>query len=149
VAFAALPVPHSSACEADAVDLTRRSLLLTTAVGLTACTDRPAPKPAPVDPDIALLAAAVLREQTLLAAYQTAHGIAPSLITDVTTHLARLSALPIPQPTASPVIRAVPPRVLARATATAHAKAVPLASRTLAPVLASLAASAASHAVAL
>lgn len=131
------------------MDLTRRSLLLATAAGVAACTSESTPKPVPVDPDIALLTAAVQREQALLASYQASPHVAPALIADVTAHLTRLAALPIPQPTASAVPQAVPPRALARATSAAHAKAVPLASRTLAPVLASLAASAATHAITL
>ena len=120
------------------------------ATTLVGCTEDSPKKTAAVNPDIALLAAAVGREQALLATYQGAR-VAPALVADVTAHLTRLAAVPVPQPTPTATAAAVPaaPKALARATAAAHAAAVPLASRTLAPVLASLAASSASHATVL
>jgi hypothetical protein len=143
-------------------------LLLLTA----ACSgDGPAPRPAPVDPDDALRAAAAERERALLREYDavlTARpGLAARLVPVRGHHAEHLEALVGPPPTASPspsataaVPPAVPPpaddaaalaRLVAaeRAAGDAHAADCLAASRTLAPVLASLSASELSHPVAL
>jgi hypothetical protein len=118
----------------------------------------------PVDPDVALRAAAVARERALLDLYTAAEGSSPALAALLTLvraeheqHLAALAA-PSPAPSGSATqttTRAgvAPSRaVLAsaeRAAAQAHAADALLASRPLAAVLASLAASEASHLVVL
>lgn len=138
----------------------------------------PGPPPPP-DPDLALHRAAVEREQALLAAYDTAAlaapGLAPKLAAVRAEHAAHLDALeaadPAPAPTGSPSpspsgsvepsAPAPPPAPADPATvlaglvaleadaATAHGAAAVTASRELAAVLATLAASEASHGVAL
>ncbi|MDX6198172.1 MAG: hypothetical protein QOJ79_1323 [Actinomycetota bacterium] len=126
---------------------------------LAACTDEPA-QPARIDPDVALRAAAVARERALVDAYRAAAGSSSSAVAARTAGLAEeheqhLAALRAPSPSASTssAPAAVPTLtqllVAERAAAGAHAAAAVRASRDLATVLASLAASEASHAVVL
>ncbi|MDP3711395.1 MAG: hypothetical protein Q8R60_02770 [Mycobacteriales bacterium] len=83
--------------------LTRRTLLLSGALPLAACTDAPAPQPAPVDPDIALRDAAAARERRLLQEYDAALAAVPSLAAVLAPlradHVAHLTAL---SPTGTP-----------------------------------------------
>ncbi len=139
---------------------------------LTACTERAAPAPAPIDPDVALREAAVARERSLLQAYDAVLLVLPALgerlLPVRAEHVAHLTALTGPAPADTPSASAsagsgpaaVPlPQTAAaalaslvqaeRATATAHAGDVPAASRPLAALLAALSASEASHAVVL
>jgi hypothetical protein len=144
----------------------RRQVLQASALlAAAACTSR-SPKPTVVDPDVALRAAAVARERALLAAYDAAPrgarlGALAAVRADHEAHLAALAA-PVPGPSTpvpSPTTTAAPPAATPvtigelaaheRATAAAHATDALRASRPLAAVLASLAASEASHAVAL
>lgn len=153
---------------------TRRALLLAAAgAALAGCTDGAAPvpaPPAPVDPDVALREAAVARERALLRSYDAVLLALPSLAQRLLPvreeHAAHLDALTGPQPaagpspSAAPGAPAVPPPATAAAAlaglaaaeaqaSTAHARDVPAASRGLAGLLASLAASEASHPVVL
>lgn len=157
---------------------TRRAVLSAGAVGLVAaCTrsHRPpsAGRPARPDPDVALTAAAVDRELALLAAYDAALAATPALASRLAPlraehaeHLSALGSGPARKSTPSPATDPAPdagpggtgPRgVQARrslvtvelAAAAAHAAAALTASARLAAVLASLAASEASHQVAL
>lgn len=149
------------------MDLTRRAALTLPVLVVAACTDAsPRPPSRPVDPDVALVASAVAREQALLEAYDALAAGTPRLARLLTAlrrdheqHLAALvaagpSATPTPVATTTPA----PPapatglgavRQLVRATERAHAAAVLQASPRLAPVLASLAACEASHLVVL
>ncbi|MEO6204442.1 MAG: hypothetical protein ABIO67_03535 [Mycobacteriales bacterium] len=151
--------------------LTRRDVLLAGVLTVTtaACTSISEPAPqAPPDPDISLRGAAIVRERTLLVAYDAALIAHPSLRAtlaplraDHATHLDRLTGqLPgTPAPAADPTPPSAPPataagqraalRALERSTQAAHRDAAITASRVLAPVLASLAACEASHAVVL
>ena len=145
------------------MDLTRRAALALPVLLVAACTeDSPSPPSPPVDPDVALVAAAVAREQALLGAYAGLARATPrsarlltALSLDHETHLAELttalpaSGTPTPTPTGAPAPRVTLPAVrrLLRTTERAHADAVLLASPRLAPVLASLAACEASHLV--
>jgi hypothetical protein len=147
------------------VHLTRRQALLSAGgLLLSACTSRSGPRPAPVvDPDVALKAAAVARERALLAAYDTALATVPALAARLAPlraeHLAHLTALgatlPSPTPTPTPAGSGPAPvvlqqlKALERSSAQAHGNDALSASRELAPVLASLAASEASHGVVL
>jgi hypothetical protein len=135
------------------VHLTRRHLLITTGLaGAAGCTSNKAtPAPKPVDPDIVLRAAAVAREQTLLRAYDDALAAHPALATRLSPlradHVTHLAALQAPNATATPAplpAGTLLPQ-LEKVTAAAHAAAALLASRELAPVLASLAACESSH----
>ena len=152
---------------------TRRAVLAGgPALLLTACTaDRAAPRPAPVDPDDALRTAAAERERALLRDYDAVlaarPGLAARLVPVRGHHAEHLEALlgraPTGSPSSSPtaaVRPAVPPpaddaAALARlveaerAAGDAHALDCLAASRSLAPVLASLSASELSHPVAL
>lgn len=156
--------------------LTRRAALLSGGLSLgagllTACTSRTRPRatPRPVDPDTALRDAAVARELALLAAYDdllaTSPALAPRLGALRAEHEEHLRALgqappsptpssPAASPPSSPPSSPLPGglvrlRALERSTAEAHAAAALTASRRLAPALASLAASEASHAAVL
>lgn len=138
--------------------LSRRHALGSAAAALlAACTSRPRP-PHPVDPDDALVAAAVLRELALLAGYDAAAAAAPTLRARLAPlradHLVHLTALggiePTPGP--APVAGTRPPaqvlqqlRIQEHTAAVAHAEACVKASRTLAATLASLAACESSH----
>lgn len=144
---------------------TRRAVLGSGLAGLlSACTPaRPhRTVPAPPDPDLALSAAAAARERTLLAAYDSVLASTPALAAQLqpvrAEHLAHLFALGAPAfqvaghpPSASPRPPAAPSAARARLAvherraAAAHAADALSASRRLAPVLASLAASEASH----
>lgn len=125
---------------------------------LAACTSSPSPpsprpRPALVDPDVALRAAAVAREQQLIARYAgTSSPAALAIRAEHEQHLLALGG-PVASPVASPIPAAaasVPQLVAAeRAAAAAHAADALRASRGLAALLASLAASEASHPVAL
>ena len=148
------------------MDLTRRAALALPVLLAAGCTgDSPAPEPAAVDPDIALVSAAVQREQALmdalsgLAARSPRRALLESLASDHLQHLQALTAVvlaaALPSPTGSAI---VPPRDapapslgtvrrLTLVTERAHATAVLSASPRLAPVLASLAACEASHLV--
>lgn len=159
----------------------RRSVLragLLTPVALTACTsvgDDPAAPAAAPHPDVVLADEAALREQRLLAAYDAAAALVPTLAerllplrAEHAEHLAALgvpelpapapadpSAAPTPVAPTAPPLPADPPALLAaladleRSASTAHADACVRAGRGLAVVLASAAASEASHPVAL
>jgi hypothetical protein len=144
--------------------LSRRALLGLAAVGpLAACT-REAPAPVPPDPDDLLRSAAADRERALLREYDAALLALPALAARLAPvraeHAAHLAALLGPEPTATgqPAATTAPPaepasvqRLVAaeRAAATAHGGAALEASQQLAGLLASLAASEASHPVAL
>jgi hypothetical protein len=127
---------------------------------VAACTREPS-TPKTVSPDVALRAAAVARERALIERYRAA---AASSSSDVATrtaglveqHEQHLTALraPTAAPTPSNAPAPTVPTLVQlaaeeRAAARAHAAAALQASRPLAAVLASLAASAASHAVVL
>ncbi|MDP9183126.1 MAG: hypothetical protein M3P04_10175 [Actinomycetota bacterium] len=156
---------------------TRRQLLLgVTASALAACTtDKPTKSAAPTLDDI-LRSEAVARERGLVDAYQAAlldrPELTPALAPLLAEHAAHLAALqPVPSPTPtpdastgspSPTPRARPRQTVLRElalqekrAAAAHANAAERAEsatgcdRVLAPLLASLAASEASHAVVL
>lgn len=157
------------------MQLTRRDVFTVGALGaLSACTSPADKTPEPVDPDVALLAAAVAREQALLLAYDDALLAHPSLAGLLAPlreeHQQHLDRLQPPSPSATPttptpttptpdasatpdLTRPAPDRAalagLERAASTAHGAAAVTASRRLAPVLASLSASEASHLVVL
>ena len=149
---------------------------------LTSCTagDEAPPPPASVDPDLALRAEAVVREHTLVRAYDAALLAAPALrdrlLSVRAEHLAHLTALgaaPVGPPPGSPPPGSPPPgslpaaspattaapgpadaqlaalRTAERAAGVGHTAALQTASAALAVVLATLAASEASHEVAL
>ena len=152
-------------------DLTRRSVLALPALAalplLASCTtDGPDPEPEPVDPDVALRAAAVAREEALLARYDGLVAAVPvlgpllgPLRADHAAHLAAL-APDRPSPTATPSAP-VPVAAVSREAAVAqvvaaeraasreHALGALAASRALAGVLGQLAACEASHAAVL
>ena len=146
-------------------------LLLAVPPALSACTADPPPvRPRPVDPDVALRAAAVDRELQLLVRYDALLQQQPDLAARLAPlraeHAAHLTALGEPEqpatgapapPGAGPAETApvtgpggLPGLVQAeRAAAAAHVVATSSASAPLAAVLAQLAASEASHPVAL
>lgn len=126
----------------------RRLLQAAVLVPVAACTSTPS-RPAKVDPDVALRAAAVERERGLLARYDAAppSPVVAAIRAEHEQHLTALGA-PSPAPTAPPP--ASGSLVAAeRAAAAGHAADAMKASPALAAVLASLAASEASHPVAL
>jgi hypothetical protein len=126
----------------------RRLLQAALLTPLAACTTT-AGRPARVDPDVALRAAAVARERSLLALYDAAPPSATVLAIRA-EHEQHLAALGAPSPAPSPATAATGSLVAAeRAAAAAHAADALVASPQLAAVLASLAASEASHPVAL
>lgn len=149
-------------------DLSRRALLgLAAAVPLAACTSEPEPAPPP-DPDDLLREAAVARERALLREYDAVLLTLPALAARLTPlraehaeHLVALLGGPEPSaPASAPAAPAVPPPATAaaaltglvsaeREAAAGHRQAAVDASRELAAVLASLAASEASHPVVL
>lgn len=133
---------------------------------LAGCTRESAPPPP--DPDDALRAAAVEREQTLLREYDAVLLVLPDLSARLTPlraehaeHLLALTREPTtgPSPSASPLPQVPPPATAAaalaglaaaeRAAATGHRDAALEASRELAGLLAALSASEASHPVVL
>ena len=152
---------------------TRRSVLLVgVASALTACSRGAARPAAAIDPDVALTQSAVARERALLAAYDEAVVALPALATRLVPlraeHAAHLAALLSPPVSGSPSPSGPPTQLpvsaatatsaaatlarladLERAAATAHTSGAVVASRRLAPLLASLAASEASHVVVL
>ena len=147
----------------------RRSVLVAAALAaLAACTGRKAPRPVVVDPDTALVDAAVSREQALLTAYDATLAAHPQLAAllvplrqEHLVHLERLRPPAAGTPTPSASATAVPagPKDrraalaalagLERQAAAAHGAAAVSASRRVAPLLASLSASEASHVVVL
>lgn len=150
---------------------TRRTVLGAALVApLAACTssgdEEPSPPP-PVDPDVVLRDAAVLRERELLATYDAALAASPRLAARLrplraehAEHLAVLqdpALVGSPLPTASPTpvapLRPAPGTgalvAAERAASRAHAAAAVRAAPGLAQVLASLAASEATHEIAL
>ena len=134
-----------------------QALLLTPVAA--ACTSEGAKRPAPVDPDDRIRALAIARERALIEHYR-ATATTPQIAAKTAglaeqheQHLAALGA-PSPSPSSSPTPAPLPPTVAQlaaaeHAAAVAHAAAALHASRSLAAVLASLAASEASHAVVL
>ncbi len=134
--------------------LLQAALLAPMAAG---CTSSP-PRPARVDPDVALRAAAIARERTLLDQYAAlATPVGATIRGEHEEHLRALGA-PSKAPSAAasagastrPVATMVLRQQLAsleRSTAAAHAADALAASPSLAVVLASLAASEASHQV--
>jgi hypothetical protein len=128
-----------------------------------ACTRSRAKRPAQPDPDDALRQAAILREQALLTRYDAAAAASPALAAQIAAiraeHIEHLAALghsvPSPGTPSSPPTTAGPPPTLAqlaaaeRAAAAEHTTDALQASRGLAVVLATLAASEASHPVGL
>ena len=125
---------------------------------VSACTRRPQ-RPAPIDPDVALRAAAVARERALIAQYAGARPASPAVAAQLAAvaaeHAQHLIALGVTTASTGPSPFPVPASSLAelvaaeRAAAAAHAADALRASRLLAAVLASLAASEASHPIAL
>jgi hypothetical protein len=148
------------------VQPSRRQVLAGVTVALAgACTSNHRPPAAP-NPDVALTAAAIAREQALVTAYEAALLAHPRLRAELAPyrddHAAHLQALrplpspspalpvtgpsPLPEPTAVLARQRAALAALERAAATAHATATATASPQLATLLASLAASEASHA---
>ena len=123
----------------------RRTVLVAGALSLTAaCRVRHATTPV-TDPDDALRAAALEREQQLLAAYESVLGRHPGLAprlrplaADKAVHVAALGRSAAVTSTATTVAQL---RALERSAATSHGQAALSASRSLAPLLASLSAS--------
>lgn len=122
--------------------LTRRTLLLSGALPLAACTDAPAPRPAPVDPDIALRDAAAARERRLLEDYDAALAAVPSLAAVLAPlradHVAHLTALsptgsPSPDPASTASPRPASTASLSPAPAPAPSSALPTALPTALP----------------
>jgi hypothetical protein len=150
--------------EPMSVSPSRRRLLQAALVSpvLAACTSSGDDRSESVDPDVAIREAAIARERSLVEHYRAA---AASSSSDIATRTAGLleeheqHLLALNAPTAAPspsVTRApLPVPTLAQLVAAehvaagAHAGAATRASRSLAAVLASLAASEASHAVVL
>lgn len=145
--------------------------MIAVAVGasLTAACTTKRTVPLPPNPDVALRAAAVAREQALIAAYESAAFAHPDLAdllsrlkADHEAHLAELRPSGTPTPLAAftrPTPVPQPPAVLAKAradlaalertAAVEHARDCATASRSLAPLLAMLAACESSHAAVL
>lgn len=123
----------------------RRTVLVAAALSFTAaCRVRHAAAPA-TDPDDALRAAALEREQQLLAGYESViakhPALAPrlrALAADKAVHVAELGDRGTVTSTVATVAGL---RALERSAATAHGQAAVTASRRLAPLLASLSAS--------
>ncbi|MCU1592254.1 MAG: hypothetical protein JWP11_3510 [Frankiales bacterium] len=143
------------------VSPSRRRLLQAALLSpVAACTSHAPQTPAALDPDVALRQAAIARERQLLELYSSAVESSPALAATLgairAEHEEHLAALAPPATSASPVAPRVLPAVhpvalvaAERSAASAHAAAALLASRPLAALLASLAASEASHPVAL
>ncbi|MCU1674686.1 MAG: hypothetical protein JWN77_2799 [Frankiales bacterium] len=127
--------------------MSRRSLLAGLAAApAVACTS--SPPEAPPDPDVALRAAAVAREVDLISLYD---ALPPSPVHAAlrAEHVEHLRALGGVLPSVRPPRPDPQPVPAERAAAAGHAADALRASRELAGVLASLAASEASHPVAL
>ena len=124
-------------------------MLVAGALGLSAgCRHRKQARPAPESPDVALRKAALDRELALLAAYDAVIGKVPALAPrlrpladDKALHVAALGKGTPPVSTVATVTQL---RALEREAAGAHGAAAVSASRALAPLLASLAASSSS-----
>lgn len=140
-------------------DLSRRALLgLAAAVPLAACTSSEGPPPPP-DPDVLLRDAAAARERALVQQYDAALVALPDLAAALAAvraeHAEHLAALLGAQPSAAPSAGPAAPVTLTvlvaaeREAAAAHGQGALEASRELAGLLASLAASEASHPVVL
>ena len=127
------------------MQLSRRSVLVAGALSLSAsCRARPSKKPV-ADPDADLRAAALQREQQLLAAYRSVMAKRPALASqlrllaaDKAVHVAALGTTAAVTSTVTTVTAL---RALERTAATEHGRAAVTASRSLAPLLASLSAS--------
>jgi hypothetical protein len=151
------------------VQPSRRQVLAGVTVALAgACTSNHR-RPAAPNPDVALTEAAIARERALIAVYDEARLRHPDLWDELGTyrddHRAHLHALqpvpalspdlphtgpsPIPEPAAVLARQRAALAALERTAATAHANATVTASPRLATLLASLAASEASHAAVL
>jgi hypothetical protein len=128
--------------------MSRRSLLAGLAVAPVAACTSGSSAPARVDPDVALRAAAVAREVDLVALYD---ALPPTPVHAAlrAEHVEHLRALGAVLPSARPTHPDPQPVPAERAAAAAHAADALRAGRGLAAVLASLAASEASHPVAL
>jgi hypothetical protein len=145
------------------VSPSRRRLLQAAALApvVAACTSNGSDEPEPVDPDVAIRASAIARERALIGQYRAAAASSSAQVASKIAglaeqheqHLAALGA-PSPGPTPSGATTLALPtltRLAAaeHAAAAAHATAALHASSSLAALLASLAASEASHAVVL
>ena len=101
--------------------------------------------PAAVDPDAALRTAALDRERALLAAYESVMRlrptVAPVLRPLADEKAAHVAALGTATPTTSTVMTVPALKALERTAATEHGRAAVVASRSLAPLLATLSAS--------
>ena len=159
--------------QGEGVQPTRRSVLTAGVLiplgGLgAACTSSRPATPHPVDPDLALVAAARIREQSLLDAYADVTAAFPHLSVELSQlssqHLEHLTALGTTTASGTPSVTTRVQRpdtsrgsgdprtrlaALEHTAATQHGAAAVTASRKLAPLLASLAACEASHAVVL
>ena len=131
--------------QADPVQPSRRTVLVAGALSLTTACRHGRPSVPAADPDVALHAAALEREQQLLAAYQSVMAKHPALTqqlrllaADKAVHVA---ALGTPGTAPSEVSTVAELRGMERSAATAHGRAAVTASRALAPLLASLSAS--------
>lgn len=126
---------------------------------LAACMSRADDRPAPIDPDVAIRAAAIARERALVEQYLAVTASSSAVVAQtaglLAEHEQHLAALDAATPSPSATARQSPVATLAQlaaaehAAAGAHAADALRASRPLAAVLASLAASEASHAVVL
>lgn len=122
----------------------RRTVLVAGALSFAAaCRTKAAPQA--VDPDVALRSAALAREQALLDAYGSVVAAHPALASRLqplaSDKAAHVAALGSPVPGTSTVTTLAALKVLERTAATEHGRAVLTASRSLAPLLASLSAS--------
>ncbi|MDX6267811.1 MAG: hypothetical protein QOD70_2551 [Frankiales bacterium] len=129
------------------VQPSRRTVLVAGALSLvTGCRPRPRTQPV-IDPDAPLRTAALARENALLDAYRAVMTARPALAArlrplaaDKAVHIAALGTA---APSTSTVTTVAQLRVLERTAATEHGQAAVTASRSLAPLLASLSASSA------
>jgi hypothetical protein len=164
--WSAEPVITLAACgwvEPMSVSPSRRRLLQVALLSpvVVACTSEDRNGPTRVDPDVAIRRAAIDRERALIERYQAAAASSSSRIAALVApmlaeHEQHLAALDAPSPTPSATATTAPPPAVPtlaqlaaaeRSAAAAHAGGAVAASRSLAAVLASLAASEASHAV--
>ncbi len=126
----------------------RRTVLVASVLTLTACREK---APVRVDPDVALREAALQRELALQSAYESVMRLRPSLAprlqalaADKAVHATALGPVTPATSAVSTVSTLAGLKALESTTATAHGRAALTASRQLAPLLASLAASSAS-----